>query len=795
MSKISRIVIYDINDVESSSTLKPGNAIFECTIGGTGKSNLKTKYKGEIVDPEFAKLVDVAKDDFELIIKNIPKYKTKYEKQKDKISKAKETFETYTTTPKVGAALTRFLESTTSILYINPFDRYEDDKNWKVLDFNLPFIDTRENISNLINRMISELTDVSSIRTTSSTSGGITTISSISTIVVNKKIDDYMPANIKQILKYYNVIVDFGKIEKRNNVQKIDETNLLNNIQYYKLPYKIEDNKIKSDSTKGSTIIEIIYFNKVLISELIRRSSNTNIRIDNNYYNIIGLYLYNTCHIYIEIILYTINKCIKNEQTKKNNNLYLYLVKYIKSVENLRVIVRNAFYTIFPPITSTAKYNIQLNNNKKVSVIENINVISEDKINKMYPSAVANIKYDYFLNGSNNIKDEYDKNKYLSAGGFKIENIITNPSNTLVKIEDISIKVEGTINEELNPKEEDDKNLKNNIKVIDELIKSIKIGIEDKTRNKLYDKISTIEKDKDKLIIKIPEFKGLFENNIQKSLDNLLFILNFRTNSLNTNYNAKNKLIESIDEAKLLANYYYYNAYYILINLEKYVNMISELRGSMPKLAKEFMDPCKKYELKSTMKLNREIENIDKKTEEIKEQNRNNKRNNFNVTNYRKEEFWNRVENIIKGRELYIPVEQEDDVYLLPIIESCKMGKIVNKSLVSATKYFYTKFRDNIILLSEEKSLFSNSSSIRYLPNSVYNELYDIDTTKLREALFEILTIESKYTESTKKFKGTDTFVDKLIKENKELGLSSLLDNNQQIIAVNQTSAMIRSLL
>jgi hypothetical protein len=777
-----QIIIYDINDVESSSTLKQGNAIFECTIMGTGKSNLKTKYKGEIVDPEFVKLVDIAKDDFELIIKNIPKYKTKYEKQKDKIRKAKETFETYTTTPKVGAALTRFLESTTSILYINPFDRYENEKNWKVLDFNLPFIDTRENISKLINKMISELTNA-------------ITPSSISTTLVNKKIDDYMPANIKQILKYYNVSVDFGKIEKQNSVQKIDETNLLNNIQYYKLPYKFEDNKIKSDSTKGSTIIEIIYFNKVLIKELIHKSNNANIRIDNNYYNIMGLYLYNTCHIYIEIMLYTINKCIKNEQTKKNNNLYLYLIKYIKSVENLRVIIRNAFYTIFPPITSTAKYNIQLTNNKKVSVIGNVNVISEDKIKKMYPSKEANIEYDYFLNGSNNIKDEYDKKKYLSAGGFKIENININPNNTIVKIEDISIKVEGSINVELEPKEEDDKNLQNNIKVIDELIKSIKMGIEDKTRNKLYDKISTIEKDKDKLNARIPEFKGLFENNIQKSLDNLLFILNFRTNSLNTNYNAKNKLIESIDEAKLLANYYYYNAYYILINLEKYVNMKSELRGSMPKLVKEFIDPCKKYELKSTMKLNREIENIDKKTEEIKEQNRNNKGFNFNVTNYTKEEFWNRVQNIIKGRELYVPVEQEDDVYLLPIIESCKMGKIVNKSLVSATKYFYTKFRDNIILLSEEKSLFSNSSSIRYLPNSVYDELYDSNINKLRKTLFEILSIQSKYTESTKKFKGTDAFVDKLIKENKELGLSSLLDNNQQIIAVNQTRAMIRSLL
>ena len=195
------------------------------------------------------------------------------------------------------------------------------------------------------------------------------------------------------------------------------------------------------------------------------------------------------------------------------------------------------------------------------------------------------------------------------------------------------------------------------------------------------------------------------------------------------------------------------------------------------------------------MKLNREIENIDKKTEEIKEQNRNNKKFNFNVTNYTKEEFWNRVQNIIKGRELYVPVEQEDDIYLLPVIESCQMGKIVNKNLVSATKYFYTKFRDNIILLSEEKSLFSNSSSIRYLPNSVYDELYDSDINKLRKTLFEILSIQSKYTESTKKFKGTDAFVDKLIKENKELGLSSLLDNNQQIIAVNQTRAMIRSLL
>lgn len=794
---MEKILIYDINDVEKAFSLTQGNVIFECTIRDTGKSNLKTKYQGEIVDSEFAKLVNVAKDDFELIIKNIPKYKTKYEKQKDKISKAKETFETYTATPKVGAALTRFLESSTSILYINPFDRYEDDKNWKVLDFNLPFIDTRENISILINKMISELTEISSLAKSSSTSGGVTTISasSISTITVNKLVDNYMPANIKQILKYYNVSVDFGRIDKRNNVQNIDKTNLLNNIQYYKLPYKFEDNKIKYDSTKGSTIIEIIYFNKVLIEELIKKSNNANIRIDNNYYNIMGLYLYNTCHIYIEIMLYTINKCIKNEKTKKNNNLYLYLIKYIKSVENLRVIVRNAFYSIFPPITSTAKYNIQLNNNKKVNVIENVNVISEDKIKKMYPATGANIEYGYFLNGSKNIKDEYDKNKYLSAGGFKIENIITNPSNTIVKIEDISIKVEGTINEELNPKEEDDKNLQNNIKVIDELIKSIKMGIEDKTRKKLYDKISTIEKDKDKLIIKIPEFKGLFENNMQKSLDNLLFILNFRTNSLNTNYNAKNKLIESIDEAKLLANYYYYNAYYILINLEKYVNMISELRGSMPKLAKEFIVPCKKYELKSTMKLNREIENIDKKTEEIKEKNRNNKRYNFNVTNYTKEEFWNRVQNIIKGRELYVPVEQEDDIYLLPVIESCQMGKIVNKSLVSATKYFYTKFRDNIILLSEEKSLFSNSSSIRYLPNLVYDELYDSDINKLRKTLFEILSIQSKYTESTKKFKGTDTFVDKLIKENKELGLSSLLDNNQQIIAVNQTSAMICSLL
>jgi len=514
-------------------------------------------------------------------------------------------------------------------------------------------------------------------------------------------------------------------------------------------------------------------------------------------------------------MLYTINILLKNNQIKKNNNLYLYLIKYIKSVENLRVIVRNAFYTIFPPKTSTAKYNIQLDNNKKVNVIENVNVISDEKISKIFPSNDTT-DYGYFLNGSKNIKDVYDKNKYLSAGGFKIENIKTpkldntsntsntsntnnstsnNASNNTMRAS-ISINIKG-INQELKPKDydEDDKNIDKNIKVIDELIKAVKMGIEDKTREKLCKKILGIGTDKEKINIKIPEFKGLFENNIQKSLDNLLFILNFRTNSLNTNYNAKNKLIESIDEAKLLANYYYYNAYYILINLEKYVNMKSELRGSMPKLVKEFIDPCKKYELKSTMKLNREIENIDKKTEEIKEQNRNNKRFNFNVTNYTKEEFWNRVQNIIKGRELYVPVEQEDDIYLLPVIESCQMGKIVNKNLVSATKYFYTKFRDNIILLSEEKSLFSNSSSIRYLPNSVYDELYDSDINKLRKTLFEILSIQSKYTESTKKFKGTDAFVDKLIKENKELGLSSLLDNNQQIIAVNQTRAMIRSLL
>ena len=202
-----QIIIYDINDNESSGSLNPGHSIFVCDVNSDGKPELKNRFRGTIVDPEFAKLVDVGKNDFELIIKNIPKYRRKYVNQKEKIVKAKETIDKYEKIKKEGIALRKFLESNTNILYIYPFDMYNNKANWRVLDFNLPFIDTRENISTLINNMINSMIN------------SMTNPAIILTNVFKRPIAEYMPENIKQLVQHYNISIDFGKIEKTTTNQ------------------------------------------------------------------------------------------------------------------------------------------------------------------------------------------------------------------------------------------------------------------------------------------------------------------------------------------------------------------------------------------------------------------------------------------------------------------------------------------------------------------------------------------------------------------------------------------------
>ena len=738
---MSSIKILRIEDDQLGGNLVGSDPIYKFSIVYDKPDN-KNK-EGKLLD-----LINISKIDFEIFIKELPKKLTEYNNKIKIIDNNINTINKFDKIPKSSDdQMKGFLKNDDEMIYINPLLTKEDDeKEWRVYDFNLPFIENYENLNTKINSLINDIYD------------GKYNIFNILT--------SDLPSNIAILIKeILNPILDF--IEKE----------LLNILKKFHIPFEFDSSsKIKKSNKSPNNIKDIITSNCDLIKNIL---PELNYIKNNDYKNILGLYLYNTCNIYIEFLLYYIKKLLDHDDIKKKDNVTLYLYKYIRSLDRLKVIVRNSFYSIFPPKRATTKYNIQINKDNKIEVIEDVYYISDEIVNKIYKNEIRDIKFDIFLKGNNKIYDAYDPKMILSIGGFMIENI--NPTTKNIIYKQSSIEAGFKTN-----KDKDKNNIRTNIRIINKFIKFIKEGIDSKKRDKIYEnEIRNLDTNIKPILSKL---KSLYEDNMKKSLEYLIYIISFESNTLNKNYNATDKLIESIEEAKILAKYYNNIARYILINTEKYFKLDSN--RPISDLVKYFINPCKNIDEEMRKRLENEINKVQKKEKNIISNNT----KTFNVTNYKEDDFWNRLQAIIYGNDFYIPIERSNEIYLLPIITTCKRGKISDDILVSETKYFYSKFKDNILYLTESKIQFTNIASLRYLPNSFYDELYDSNENKLRKSLYEILNSPTKYSSVTKVFNSSVSFVQRLIKYNNDIGLTKLLDNNRQIIAQNQIRAMIKSI-
>ena len=698
--------------------------------------------EGKLLD-----LINISNIDFEIFIKELPKKLTEYNNKIKIIDNNINTINKFDKIPKSSDdQMKSFLKNDDEMIYINPLLTKEDDeKEWRVYDLNLPFIENYEDLNIKINSLINDIYD-----------GKYSKFN----IVTHD-----LPNNIaKLITEILNPILDFNEKE------------LLNILKKFHIPFEFDSSssKIKKSTKSPNNIKDIITSNYELVNTII-----SNGIYNNDYKNILGLYLYNTCNIYIEFLLYYIKKLLDHDDIKKKDNVTLYLYKYIRSLDRLKVIVRNSFYNIFPPKRATTKYNIQINKDNKIEVIEDVYYINDEVVSEIYKNKIKNIKFDIFLKGNNKIYDAYDPKMILSIGGFMIENI--NPTTKNIIYKQSSIEAGFKTN-----KDKDKNNIRTNIRIINKFIKFIKEGIDSKKRDEIYEnEIRNLDTNIKSILSKL---KSLYEDNMKKSLEYLIYIISFESNTLNKNYNATDKLIESIEEAKILAKYYNNIARYILINTEKYFKLNSG--RPISDLVKYFINPCKNIDEEMRKRLENEINKVQKKEKNIISNNT----KTFNVTNYKEDDFWNRLQAIIYGNDFYIPIERSNEIYLLPIITTCKRGKISDDILVSETKYFYSKFKDNILYLTESKIQFTNIASLRYLPNSFYDELYDSNENKLRKSLYEILNSPTKYSSVTKVFNSSVSFVQRLIKYNNDIGLTKLLDNNRQIIAQNQIRAMIKSI-
>ena len=716
-------------------TLKQGE---DCNVVKTtiNETNIT---QGLICDNEIIKLIE-SNIDIIIKIKEIPKFVKKYNNQIKIINDNVKVIDKFERIVKAQLSdQIKFLKSDDSILYINPFNK-DEEQYWRVMDFNLPLIDTYQGLSDCIT----------------------TFVNTLKATTTNDKIKftyDIFPNNIGQLL--------VEKIKQLNlkAERKTKTGELLESLKKFQIPFKYNSGKIEKDNTIKSDINDILKDNLQLVNDIFKNKITLNTYAE--YYNILGLYQYNTCNIYIEFLLYCINELLELVDNKTVLNLYL--SKYTISLNRLKVIVRNSFYNLFPPKRATTKYNIQLTD-KKVGVIEDVYFADKSIVDTIYE---PNINYGLFLKGTDKIYDAYDSTMILSIGGFEITQIgpLGNLNKTILNFSLIPDDLK-RISDKIT--------IETNIKIINRFIKFLKEGLDSETREKIVED----------LIKNLPEtlstLKSSYEDNMKRSLDYSLFIVNFETNMLNRNYNAKAKLIESLDEAKIFARYYNNVAKYILSNTEKKKGSTAE-----SVLMKDFIIPCKKIEEEVRKRLEDKIKSIQTKVVNI----RSNNIKTFNVTNYKEDEFWNRLQAIIYDNDFYIPVEKGKEIYLLPVIETAKRGKISDDKLVSEAKYFYSKFRDNVLYLAESKSQFSNNSSLRYLPNSFYEELYDSNDNKVKRLLFEVLNSPSKYTSATEKFNSNNSFVNRLLKYNNDLGFKSLSDNNRQIVAQNQIRAMIKSIM
>ena len=742
---MSKIIIVSTEDIPGVTDSHNDKKLYTLIAGTTGCNTVKHNISenniigGKICDNEIKKLIG-STIDIIIKIKEIPKFVKKYNNQIKIINDNVKVIEKYNNIVKEPSPdQIKFLKSDDSILYINPFNK-DKENYWRVMDFNLPLIDTYDGLSDCIKSFVSECKGIAATATTINFTNEI------------------FPNNIGQLLVH--------KIKSLNLKadRKTKEGELLESLKKFKIPFVCKDKKIIKD-TSDLNIIELLKHNIGLVDDIY---DEPDLNTYAEYYNILGLYLYNTCNIYIEFLLYCINKLL--ELVDNKTVLYLYLSKYTISLNRLKVIVRNSFYNLFPPKRATTKYNIQLTD-KKVGVIEDVYFADKDIVKTIYSGAnINNIGYALFLKGTDKIYDAYDSTMILSIGGFEIK-----PIESIESFNKLVLTF-NRIPDDLN-RINDKNTIETNIKIVNRFIKYLKEGLDSVTREKIKEKINGMP-------ATLSILKSLYEDNMKRSLDYSLFIVNFETNMLNRNYNAKAKLIESLDEAKIFARYYNNVAKYILINTEK-------KSSSLPTLMKDFIIPCKKIEEEVRKRLEDKIRSIQTKVVNI----RSNNIKTFNVTNYKEDEFWNRLQAIVYGNDFYIPIERSKEIYLLPVIETAKRGKISDDKLVSEAKYFYSKFKDNILYLVESKAQFSTNSSLRYLPNSFYEELYDSNDNKVKRLLFEVLNSPSKYMSSTEKFNSNNSFVNRLLKYNNDLGFKSLSDNNRQIVTQNQIRAMIKSIM
>ena len=740
---MSSIKILPIEDDISGSGLQGGNPIYTFSIVNDKPDNRNRE--GKLLD-----VINISNIDFEITIKELPKKLIEYNNKLKIIDNNINTINKFDKIPKSSDdQMKSFLKNNDEMIYINPLlSKDVDEKEWRVYDFNLPFIENYENLNTKINKLIFDIAK--------------------KTYTEFNILKEDLPNNIATLIKeILNPILDFK------------ENELLNILKKFHIPFEFDDTtlKIKKSTKSLNNIKEITESNYILVDKIL---PVPNYIKNNDYKNILGLYLYNTCNIYIEFLLYYIKKLLDHDEIKNKINVTLYLYKYIRSLDRFKVIVRNSFYNIFPPKRATTKYNIQINKDNKIEVIEDVYYIRDDIVIDIYINGILKINFDIFLKGNNKIYDAYDPKMILSIGGFMIENI--NSSTKRIIYKQSSIEAGFKTN-----KDKDKNNIRTNIRIINKFIKFIKEGIDANKRDEIYgNEIKNLDTNIKSILSKL---KSLYEDNMKKSLEYLIFIVSFESNTLNKNYNSTDKLIESIEEAKILAKYYNNIARYILINTEKFFKITPPSR-LISDLIKLFINPCKNVDEEMRKRLENEIKMVQRKEKNIISNNT----KTFNVTNYKEDDFWNRLQAIIYGNDFYIPIERSNEIYLLPIITTCKSGKLSDDILVSETKYFYSKFKDNILYLTESKMQFTNTASLRYLPNSFYDELYDSNENKLRKSLYEILNSPTKYSSVTKVFNSSVSFVQRLIKYNNDIGLTKLLDNNRQIIAQNQIRAMIKSI-
>jgi hypothetical protein len=265
---------------------------------------------------------------------------------------------------------------------------------------------------------------------------------------------------------------------------------------------------------------------------------------------------------------------------------------------------------------------------------------------------------------------------------------------------------------------------------------------------------------------------------INESSENLLVVANFNKNSVNNNYERRRELTEKIASCKLLANYYY---------------MLSELYKNY------FLAKCEKGDdrirfLENYQKINREnlskIKRVTKSIEKIIDN-----KVNIDVTDYKYIELWNRLKALIRGRGIYIPIIKNKEIHLLNVLYSCIEGKINKENIINDTKYFYERFKDNLVLIAEDSKLFIDNNNFRYFTEEFLDSLYNADDELLRKIIFGILYNKSKYIANSKIFKSDDRFILRLNKYNKELGLDNLYQNRKQVMSQLQCSNMITSLI